>query len=61
MIEIIISDKMFTDDSDQTSKEEITHQQAKYEEIISMLLSAGYFRARIPALSAFDKVKSRFF
>ena len=30
--------------------------QARYGEIIQLLLAAGYFRARIPALSAFDKV-----
>jgi len=30
--------------------------QARYDEIISLLVAAGYFRARIPALSPFDKV-----
>ena len=30
--------------------------QAKFEEIVSLLVAAGYFRARIPALSPFDKV-----
>ena len=30
--------------------------QKQYGEIIQLLLAAGYFRARIPALSAFDKV-----
>eukprot|EP01027_Heterolobosea_sp_BB2_P010983 GEZU01016027.1.p1 GENE.GEZU01016027.1~~GEZU01016027.1.p1 ORF type:complete len:102 (+),score=29.80 GEZU01016027.1:45-350(+) len=29
---------------------------AKYEEIIEMLLAAGYFRVRISTLSPFDKV-----
>ena len=28
----------------------------RYEEIVSLLVAAGYFRARIPALSPFDKV-----
>ncbi len=28
----------------------------KYEEIIDMLLAAGYFRARISTLSQFDKI-----
>ena len=31
-------------------------QQQKYEEIISLLLAGGYFRARISTLDAFDKV-----
>ena len=31
-------------------------QAQKYEEIIDMLLAAGYFRARISALSQFDKI-----
>lgn len=30
--------------------------QARYDEIVALLLAAGYFRARIPALSPFDKV-----
>lgn len=29
----------------------------RYNEIVEMLLSAGYFRARIAALSEFDKVR----
>ncbi|KAL6063299.1 Coiled-coil domain-containing protein 93 [Balamuthia mandrillaris] len=33
-----------------------TEQIRKYEEIIEMLLAAGYFRARISALSDFDKI-----
>jgi len=41
---------------DQTSESEKVHQRQKYEEIIDMLLSAGYFRARINQLSEFDKV-----
>ena len=32
-------------------------QQAKYEEIISLLLAGGYFRARISTLDPFDKVR----
>lgn len=31
-------------------------QQQKYEEIISLLLAGGYFRARISTLNPFDKV-----
>lgn len=42
--------------ADQTSEEEKTFQAAKYHEIIEILLSAGYFRARIAGLSEFDKV-----
>lgn len=33
-------------------------QQQKYEEIISLLLAGGYFRARISTLNPFDKVIS---
>ena len=32
-------------------------QNKKYEEIIELLLAAGYFRARIKGLSPFDKVR----
>ena len=31
-------------------------QQKKYEEILELLLAAGYFRARIKGLRPFDKV-----
>ena len=31
-------------------------EQAKFDEICQLLVAAGYFRARIPALSPFDKV-----
>jgi len=41
---------------DQTSETEKVYQLQKYEEIIEILLSAGYFRARITDLSEFDKV-----
>lgn len=41
---------------DQTSETEKIYQRQKYEEIIDLLLSAGYFRARINTLSEFDKV-----
>jgi hypothetical protein len=41
---------------DQTSETEKVYQRQKYEEIIDLLLSAGYFRARINTLSEFDKV-----
>ena len=41
---------------DQTSETEKTYQRNKFNEIIEILLSAGYFRARINTLSEFDKV-----
>lgn len=41
---------------DQTSESEKIFQRKKYEEIIEILLSAGYFRARINTLTEFDKV-----
>ena len=41
---------------DQTSETEKVYQRQKYDEIIEILLSAGYFRARINTLSEFDKV-----
>eukprot|EP00936_MAST-01D_sp_MAST-1D-sp1_P001206 g1206.t1 len=41
---------------DQTSAAEKQHQQAKYDELIEVLVSAGYFRARIDGLSPFDKI-----
>jgi hypothetical protein len=41
---------------DQTSETEKVYQKTKYNEIIEILLSAGYFRARINNLSEFDKV-----
>jgi hypothetical protein len=44
------------DDMDQTSESEKVYQRGKYEEIIEILLGAGYFRARINTLSEFDKV-----
>ena len=44
---------------DQTSETEKVYQRQKYEEIIEILLTAGYFRARITDLSEFDKVVGR--
>jgi hypothetical protein len=41
---------------DQTSETEKVYQRSKYDEIIEILLGAGYFRARIHTLSEFDKV-----
>lgn len=41
---------------DQTSETEKLYQKTKYNEIIDILLGAGYFRARISNLSEFDKV-----
>ena len=42
---------------DQTSSAEAALQQAKLEEVLGLLLSAGYFRARAPGLAPFDKVR----
>lgn len=42
--------------TDQTSETEKVYQRQKYDQIIEILLSAGYFRARINNLSEFDKV-----
>ncbi|XP_063239484.1 coiled-coil domain-containing protein 93 isoform X2 [Bacillus rossius redtenbacheri] len=53
---------MKTDKIDATEKEvqpdvrEDEEQRAKQQEIIDLLVAAGYFRARIKGLSAFDKV-----
>lgn len=41
---------------DQTSAEAKAVQSKALDEILGVLLSAGYFRARIGALTAFDKV-----
>lgn len=41
---------------DQTSETEKVHQKNKFNEIVDILLGAGYFRARISNLSEFDKV-----
>lgn len=41
---------------DQTSETEKVYQKQKYDEIIEILLTAGYFRARINNLTEFDKV-----
>lgn len=41
---------------DQTSETEKVFQKHKYNEIVEVLLTAGYFRARINLLSEFDKV-----
>lgn len=43
--------------ADQTSEAEKSLQKQKFEEIVGVLLSAGYFRARIATLSPFDKVR----
>jgi hypothetical protein len=47
---------MFSSSTDQTSASEKVLQRQKLEDIIGMLLSAGYFRARISTLTPFDKV-----
>ena len=41
---------------DQTSESERVIQKKALNDILSVLLSAGYFRARIPQLAPFDKV-----
>jgi hypothetical protein len=33
---------------------------ARLKEVVDLLLAGGYFRARIPALSPFDKVRTQF-
>ncbi len=43
---------------DQTSLEEKELQQQKLDELVGLLLGAGYFRARLPRLPAFDKVRA---
>jgi hypothetical protein len=43
-------------DQDQTSEAERFLQKQKLEELVGLLLSAGYFRARIATLTPFDKV-----
>ena len=40
----------------ESSEETISEAQRLSEEICQMLLAAGYFRARIPTLPAFDKM-----
>lgn len=42
--------------SSQTSKDERESQLRKYRQLVDLLVNAGYFRARIAALSPFDKV-----
>jgi hypothetical protein len=41
---------------DQTSTEEKVLQQQRLDELVGLLLGAGYFRARLPRLPPFDKV-----
>jgi hypothetical protein len=41
---------------DQTSAAELALQAKALEDLLSILLNAGYFRARMASLSAFDKV-----
>ena len=50
---------MYASGADQTSSSEKRLQQQKLDDIVGMLLSAGYFRARISALTPFDKVCKR--
>jgi hypothetical protein len=42
--------------TDQTSSSETAAQQAALDALVSVLLSAGFFRVRSPKLNAFDKV-----
>jgi hypothetical protein len=42
--------------SKDSSKEIISEQQSRYNEICEMLVAAGYFRARISTLPPFDKM-----
>ncbi len=41
---------------DQTSASELSLQKAALEDLLRVLLSAGYFRARVASLTPFDKV-----
>lgn len=41
---------------DQTSQAELALQAKALDDLLRLLLNAGYFRARIAALDAFDKV-----
>lgn len=41
--------------ADQTSSEEKSFQAAKFNEIVEVLIAAGYYRARVAGLSSFDK------
>jgi endonuclease III-like uncharacterized protein len=45
----------------QAETREDEQQKVKYQEIIELLVSAGYYRAKIKTLSQFDKVKLIFF
>jgi len=52
-----ISTRLRTGTIEGAMKSEVDpEQQAKFDEIISLLLAGGYFRARISTLDAFDKV-----
>jgi hypothetical protein len=51
------SSKSVITHADQTSEAEKALQRQKFEEILGVLLSAGYFRARIATLTPFDKVR----
>ena len=44
----------------QAETREDEQQKVKYQEIIDLLIGAGYYRAKIKALSEFDKVKHCF-
>jgi len=41
---------------DQTAEHVLLEKKQKYDEIIQILIAAGYFRAQIHTLSEFDKV-----
>lgn len=41
---------------DQTSETEKLYQRSKYDDVINIIINAGYYRARINTLSEFDKV-----
>ena len=52
----MISASSVVEDTDQTSQAEKQLQAKKLDELIGILLSAGYFRARVASLTPFDKV-----
>lgn len=46
------------DGAEQTSSAERDLQQGMLRDTLGLLLSAGYFRARLPHVEAFDKVRT---
>lgn len=53
----LLSNAALQSHGDQTSASEKKLQQEKLDDILGLLQGAGYFRARVPKLDAFDKVR----